>query len=355
MLVPTIRGMSRSAQSIPLLRTELTLADERAVRQQLARQPFQDDPLLGQWEATWEGAWQRAALAFADPAELMLTMKRLLGWQDGDWIGVDPLLDPAWVEALAANWLHTAWRDVEPHTGQGRGAFVTPPAVADRLRAGFCQHPFGLPAAKPMTGEPPCWLEEISAVLSPLAGCGWGDIQLLHLTGNRMVAAGGSCLLLSRDETLVRQLRTLRHHPPSPMACALGLSQWGSLEERLLRRQQLAERYRMLRGDGCFQRPPEGERAWEMFVLSMSSVDGCLDLQDFLHASHIRASSPLWFQPNLGQPLPLCLSGWSHFQQHALAVPLYASLVDSEHKRIINRVNRWVGRGRSSTRTSMSP
>lgn len=330
------------------------MADEQAVRLQLTRSPFVDDGSLARWESAWETLWQRSALAFAEPEELILVLKAVLGWHSGDLVGGDPLLDPAWTEALATAWLHLSWRDIHPRTGQGQGTFGTPSGTqretlssapcAGTLRAGFLTHAYGLPT--PQTAQNvPFWLEEISSVLHPMSGCGWGDVQLLHLSGNRMLAAGASCLLLTQNEALFRALRPLRQHPPSPLACALGISQLQGLHERLERRQELAERYQNLRDQGLFQVPDRSEpnasqreRVWEMFLLKMNTKTELLNLQQFLQKGSIHAASPLWFQTKKTEHLP----GFQKFQERILALPLYASITDPEHKRIINRVHRWV-------------
>ncbi|MBF0461008.1 MAG: DegT/DnrJ/EryC1/StrS aminotransferase family protein [Magnetococcales bacterium] len=332
-----------AAHGIPLVRADLTRSDAQAVRQQLATAPFQDEAVLARWEAAWETLWHRAAVAFADPVGLILALKSVLGWRAGEQVGLDPLLDPAWREALATAWLYPAWRDVDPHSGQGRGAFVPDGAAGGPVRAGLCQHPFGLPGQP--TGEGvPFWLEDISSVLSPRPGCGWGDVQVVYLSGNRLVAAGGSALLLTRDEAFGDALRRVRR-PPGPLACALGLSQLRSLASRLARRQELAERYRQLRGRGWFQWPVAREegRVWEMFLLTMASEVELSALQQFLQVSQIHAASPIWFRPANPLAGPGHFSGWQQFQARMLALPLYASLTDPEQKRIINRVQRWVG------------
>ncbi len=335
--------MVRSVQAVPLVRADLTRADDLAVRRQVRHAPFRDDALLARWEAAWEAIWHRSAVAFADPVEGVLTLKTVLGWPDGEKIGVDPLLDPVWTEALTAAWLHPAWRDVDPVTGQGRGDFMTDAAPGGALRAGFCQHACGVPVRQ-TAGEVPFWLEDLSSLPLPVPGCGWGDVQVLSLSGNRLVAAGGSGLLLTRDDHLAGELRRRRPYPPGPLACALGLSQLESLPGRLARRQALAERYRLLRGREWFQLPEEGGegRVWEMFLLAMASAEGSSDLQQFLRKAGIHAASPLWFQPAPARSLSP-LPGLQRFREHMLAVPLYAALSDSDHKRIINRINRWVG------------
>lgn len=334
------KTVTKRIQTIPLVRADLTHADAQAVRRQLATAPFQDEALLERWEAAWEAIWNRSAVAFAQPLELMLVLKTALGWRAGDWVGVDPLLDPAWSEALAAAWLRPAWRDVDPCTGAGVGVFDLP--EDGTVQMGIGQHAYGLPSLRPSAGIP-FWLEDLSALLLPIPGCGWGDVQVLYLSGNCMVAAGGSALLLTQDEPLGRRLRTLRRHPPSPLACALGLSQLSTLSARLTRRQELAARYqRLLRGRKRLQLPEErvGLRVWESFLLALAAETDWFSLRTFLNKSNCYADSPLWFKPANTHPLP----GLNHFQTHILALPLYAALTDPDQKRLINRVNRWVAR-----------
>lgn len=336
------KAVTQKIQTIPLVRADLTHADAQAVRWQLATAPFQDEALLNRWEAAWEAIWHRSAVAFSGPVALMLALKAALGWGAGDWVGVDPLLDPAWGEALTAAWLRPAWRDVDPDTGEGEGAFAWDPAEGGVMQAGMGHHPYGLPLRRPV-GGPSFWLEDLSALLLPISGCGWGDVQIFCFSGNRMVAAGGSALLLTQDVSLGCRLRALRRHPPAPLACALGLSQLRTLVERLARRQELAVRYhRLLRGRSGFQLPEErvGLRVWERFLLRMASETEWASLKTFLNKSNVHAESPLWFKPANISPLP----GLNHFQTHMLALPLYASLADTDQKRLINRVNRWVAR-----------
>ena len=323
--------------SIPLVSADLTTADERAVRSQLIRSPFGDDALLTRWEAAWEDLWSRSAVAFAEPKALILALKSVLGWRSGDCIGADALLEPAWTEALDAAWLSRVWRDIDPSTGQGQGRFRPWDGT---LRAGFATHAYGLPSVCTEQAAP-FWLEEISSIVRPMPNCGWGDVQLLHLSGNRMLTAGASCLLLSKDEALCRALKTLRPHPPSALACALGLSQMQSLNVRLERRRERAERYReLLHPQGLFCLPVYGavERVWETFLLAMPSTETRLMLQQFLQKSHVFSASPLWFRQKRTEDLP----GFNRFHRSVLALPLYASLEETQQKRIINRVNRWV-------------
>ena len=330
-----------TTQAIPLVRADLTVADEQAVRAQLVHAPFVDDPLLLRWESAWERLWQRPALAFADPAELILALKSVLGWRDGVMLRGTPLMDPAWTEALTKACLPLTWCDIDLSRGQGIFAWdrlMPSGSYSGTLQAEFWVHPYGIPTSCQEQGVP-FWLEEISSILQPMPGCGWGDVQLLYLSGNSMVAAGASCLLLTRDEALSRALRKLRHYPPSPMACALGLSQLKGLNARLERRRVLAERYQTLLRKEYFPWPEDTtiERVWAMFLLDMNSEMKRKHLKNFLRKSHIHADSPLWFQTKHTEHLP----GFQRFQARILALPLYASLKDGEHKRVINRVNRW--------------
>lgn len=329
---------------IPLIHAEITHADEQAVRSQLHRAPFTDGALLSRWEAAWARLWDRPALAFAQPVEPILALKRLLGWRSGDWVGSDPLLDPAWTEAFAAAWLHLSWRDIDPRTGRGQGGGVThqrPAWQGGTRRAGLSVHPYGLPTGVPELGVP-FWLEEISSIIRPLPGVGWGDVQLLHLSGNRMVAAGDSCLLLTQDTALYRALQARRRQPPSALACALGLSQLAGLEARLDRRLVLAERYRYLRSRALFRLPDAApaSRVWEMFMVEMRQMPERMALQAFLQKAKIYAGSPVWFQTVVDNALP----GLERFQERVLALPLYAALTCQEQKRVINRLHRWVER-----------
>ena len=336
-------------QSIPLFRADLTHTDAKMIRSQLLKSPFVDKNLLQSWEGSWSHLWQRPALAFADATELIAILKRLLGWESGDRIECNPLLEPAWREALAANWLSICWRDIDPCSGQIQEVQEvaapipsTVPFSAAKVGVRFAIHPYGLSTPAANDSTKPFWLEDISTIIRPVSGCGWGDVQVLHLSGNRMLAAGGSCLLLTQNKTLYQAARELRRYPPSGLALALGLAQLQSLDRRLERRQVLAERYQALRHQGLFHLPAkeEGGRVWEMFLVQMHSATASLALQAFLRKAEIHATSPLWFQSKEAEHLP----GYVQFQERVIALPLYASLTDPEQKRIINRIHRWVER-----------
>ncbi|MEO5330843.1 MAG: hypothetical protein H7839_02375, partial [Magnetococcus sp. YQC-5] len=229
-----------SADPIPLYRPDLTHRDEQAVLLQIERAPFRDDAQLLRWEAAWSDLWERPAVAFGDHQEPVRLLKTILGWRSGDVVEGDLLLDPVWREALESSWLHLGVRDVDGVTGQAVGECPIPPD-SGILQAVLMQHPFGLPTPQPARD---IWiLEEISALLRPIKGCGDGAIQLLNLEGPRILPVGIGCVLLSRDQGLMDQLAQLRRYPPSGTACALGLSQLAGLMQRLQRRQELAERY----------------------------------------------------------------------------------------------------------------
>lgn len=333
-------------ETIKLFQADLTVADDLAVRLQSTKAPFIDPPLLAQWESTWQHLWERSALAFATPNHLIMTLKTVLGWHSGNQVGCDPLLHPAWNESFNHSWLKPLFRDVDPHTGQGYGPFIDP-TITHKLKlcAGLVQHTFG--KITPLnTHNTPFLMEDISSILKPIPGCGKGDVQLLLLDGNSMLSAGASCLILSKDDSLIQTLRPLRHNPPGPLACALGLSQLKSLNHRLERRQKLAENYGNLYHQNCFQLPTmnDSNRVWEMFLLSMKNHNDWLDLRAFLNKSGIMANTPLWPKTNHTHPTRNPLPGLYHFQQHTLALPLYASLSDTQHKKICNRLHRWIQR-----------
>ncbi|MEO5345134.1 MAG: hypothetical protein H7834_02000 [Magnetococcus sp. YQC-9] len=327
---------------IPLYRPDLTSADQQALLDQLERAPFVDGEAVRVWEAGWERQWGRRAVAFAGHDEAVRCLKEILGWRSGDAVGVDPLLDPAWSEALAANWLQAVWRDIDPQTGQACREPVAHPQATAPLRAVVVNHPFGLPALLP----DPAWLviEEISALVQPLPGVGQGAVQLVNGAGPRILPVGTGCLLLSTDEPLIEALLKKRSRPPGAAACALGSALLAAMPARLARRRELAERFLglRLRGFGKLPDNPVGGRAWELFHLLMRDAEVSTALQAFLHKAGIGCGTPLWYTPRL--PEGVVLPGLQACQRHALAIPLYAALSDPEAKKIINRIHRWAER-----------
>ncbi|MBF0261312.1 MAG: DegT/DnrJ/EryC1/StrS family aminotransferase [Magnetococcales bacterium] len=358
--------------TIPLYRPDLTHADGQACLRQVTRAPFVDGLAARAWEAGWERLWERRAVAFARHDEALGALKGLFGWHSGDMVETDPLLDPAWSEALAANWLHAAWRDIDPMTGVAIGAPLTRPEGRGITRAMVVHHPFGLPAPCPDSDagaqhgtetrrgdasrpDPaPVILEEISSIPRPLPGIGHGLVQMVNLEGPRILPVGVGCLLLSTDASLIEALIKKRSRPPSGPASALGSALLAALPSRLERRAELAERYLglRLRGLGILSARNADGRGWEIFQLLLGNENARADLQTFLRRAGIGCAAPLWFTPSLttgaatwgdattGGDLP----GLRAMQTRALAIPLYAALSDPEQKKIINRIHRWAER-----------
>ncbi|MBF0271212.1 MAG: DegT/DnrJ/EryC1/StrS family aminotransferase [Magnetococcales bacterium] len=329
---------------ILLSRPDLSCDDARVFLDQLARAPFRDVEALRRWEGIWESLWQRRAVAFADHGEALRLLGESLGWRAGDVLVVDPLLDPAWREAVRGCWWHEAVRDVDPGSGRAMGApFV--PVAGGVVRGEVIRHAFGSPVTLP-AGEAGRWVvEEISSVVRPLPGVGRGAVQLVDLSGSGMLPVGAGCVLLSTDGELVTALAHRRRHPPSAAACALGCALLESLPGRLARRRELVGRYRALlrmAGRGSLPMDPPGGREWAVFFLMMGEEANRAGLSDFLQRAGIGCGSPVWFRPaaESRQALP----GLQRFLEHALALPLYAALSDSECKRIVNRIHRWVER-----------
>lgn len=352
----------RPPVTIPLYRPDFTGDDARVCLSQLARAPFVDAGAARAWEAGWERLWERRAVAFASHDEALGAVKGLFGWRSGDVVAVDPLLDPAWIEALEANWLHAAWRDIDPVTGRVLGG---PPARAEGsgvTRAVVTHHPFGLPVPGPDSGvearhdagdgarqvglpdTAPVILEEISAIVHPLPGIGQGRMQMVNLEGPRILPVGVGCVLLSTDEPLIEALRKRRSRPPGGPACALGCALLASLPGRLERRAELAGRYLALRLRGLGTLPAQGAhgRTWELFHLVMRDARTCSALRHFLQRSGIGCATPVWFAPRL--PEGIFLPGLHALQTRALALPLHAALTNPESKRIVNRIHRWAER-----------
>ena len=321
--------------TIPLVRADLTTADQRALFQQLQLAPFDDAELLERWEFCFQTLWERPAVAFSDAVELIAALKTVFNWPSGSFISSSPLLAPAWREAFSAAWLHLIFQDIDAHTGVNRQSTGT-----QTLTAQLHVHPFGLPA--PDINSTRIILEEISSLIKPLAGSGNGTLQLLHLDGNRIIQAGGSCLALSRDSGLIQELKKIRLLPPSAAACALGVSQLAHLDLFLERRQRLAKRYLALHDRHLFTypSPPGAVRVWEIFFIHLADRHTQQELAAFLNKSSIGAASPIWFKPPPEPGLP----GLKKFMDTALALPLYAALGDGEQKRIINRLHRWLER-----------
>ncbi|WP_130469819.1 DegT/DnrJ/EryC1/StrS family aminotransferase [Candidatus Magnetaquicoccus inordinatus] len=323
-----------------LWQAELTDHDLLAVQQQLRHAPFVDQQTLSQWEGLWEKEWQRFALAFADPEELLRSLRLLFAWPPGQPFALDPFLEPIWQEAVSANSLWPCWPDLQPCSGELRPPFIDRQGmVVPELSIALQSRGWPMPDTK--QSQQLC-IEEISA--TPLANGrgGEGCIQLYFAGGNQWLAAGGSALLLTDDAALYAQLRTLRQRIPTPVACAVGIAQWRSLPQRWQRRQELWTRYQqLLRGQGCWQLPQgqQRDRCWPFYGLRLASLSLRQQLQGYLQRVAISAAPPCWFTlPAEGAYWP----GWQAFNGQRLAIPCHAALDDREQKHIINRLHRWV-------------
>ncbi|MBF0283819.1 MAG: DegT/DnrJ/EryC1/StrS family aminotransferase [Magnetococcales bacterium] len=301
--------------------------------------PFVDAPRLRRWEATWEGLWQRRAVVFATPGEGLAALRQVMGWPPGEDWWLSPLLAPGWREGGAAAALAGRWLDVASESGLARLDESHPPA-----RGWILPHPFGLPQPAPAPGA--FRLEEISGVLRPFAGCGWGEVQAAWLDGNGLLAGGG-CPWLCGDDALAEALRGRRRRLPSALSCELGLAQMERLETLLAMRRERAEGYLALRDRGLYGKPPGGERAWEGFHLQLPLGAWRDDLAAFLRKGGIGAGPPIgWAAADLPQEAHPAGEGpgMTRLRQCGLRLPLYAALSRSDHKKIINRLHRWTER-----------
>jgi hypothetical protein len=173
--------------TIPLVRPDLNQEDEARFLHQIEKNPFQDIQLLARWEAAWQDIWQRPCLAFADPTELILCLKKVLDWPSGQKVQTSPLLHPIWQEAMQSSWLAPTGQVVIADSGQEIYTKTTnPPHIQAPC---LIQHHFGLPVATDPNQH--ISLEDISAILKPLPTTGMGVVQLLMLDGNRMLQGGG--------------------------------------------------------------------------------------------------------------------------------------------------------------------
>lgn len=324
--------MGRMA-TIPLIRPDLTQGDREAVACQLPRSPFRDDHLVRRWEATWSQLWNRTAVLFDDPVDVIVALKSALAWPDGARIAVGTDLHSAWREGFAAAWLRVVYHDVDP---------TQTPAFPDdgRFSGVLVGHFQGLPVLPP--NGPGVVLEDLSSMPLPLPGTGCGDVQLMVMDGNAMIQGGNAALVLCRDGQIAARLMAKRR-PPSALMAALGLSQLQQIKTLLARRDLLASRYLCMRPGGLFDLPtvPDTPRWWHGFHLSFKQKSRREGLRHFLHKAHIR-TGPAW---HFSFPEVENMTWRQRLDSHTLALPLYASLNDTDQKRVINRIHRWVSRG----------
>lgn len=209
-----------------------------------------------------------------------------------------------------------------------------------------------------------------------MGGCGhtFASIGSFHAVKQLSMGEGGS--VMTNDDTLAERIRLLRSHgiqrpgrkeDPSwyyeqvelgyhfrtnDMACALGFSQLGKLDERLAMRTRIAERY-----DAAFAQAPFKGKIWfvphqmghayHLYVIHFSSSLIRDAAQSFLKEKYDIFSqihyTPLYRFPYHQQKLgEMKLSGAEAYFKGCLSIPIFPRMSDEQQTGVIDALAEFV-------------
>lgn len=303
----------------------------------------------------------------------------------------DELVTSAITFAASANcgaYLGAAPRfaDIEPATWNVSEATVGA-AVTERTRLVIPVHFAGLPA--PMeelrASLPPGVrvVEDAAHALGahvrgePVGSCAHADMAVFSLHPVKAIATGEGGMVTTRDAALAERLRLFRSHgltkDPERLTrndgpwyqeqqelgfnyrltdvqSALGRSQLAKLERFIVRRNEIAERYREeLAGEEALELPPAapaGSRhAYHLFVVrTRAGAEARRKLYDGLREREIYCQvhySPVYFHPwyarTYGYAEGLCPNAEEYYDG-CLSLPCFPTLTEAEQARVIASV-----------------
>jgi len=223
-----------------------------------------------------------------------------------------------------------------------------------KTRAIIAVHTFGQPMAIDsimQLGVPV--IEDCAHVLGgsidgrPIGSIGSMAITSFYATKLIGSGAGGAVLLDdAQQEVLVRGICDYVDQPASRLRAndkmtnidaTLGLAQLRRLEEMVLARRRLAERYLELLGElqkkaGGYNLPNnDGERVWYRFVIETTSIKAA-EIIETMRGYGVKADKPVhcWLSPEQLRDCP----GASRAYDNFVSIPLYPTLTQTEQDRV---------------------
>ncbi len=266
--------------------------------------------------------------------------------------------------------------DIDPATLNMDPASVEA-AISSRTRAIIIVHNFGVPAEMEalmalarrhhlFVIEDAC--EAIGATYKNQHVGSFGDISVFAFYPNKQITTGEGGAILTRDSQLADRMRALRNQGRYPsgdwlqhaelgynyrlseMACALGIVQLSRLDQILVERQSVAERYdKLLVLNPLIERPPLQIKhrtiSWFVYVLRLSSSlpigtrDILLDIMIKQGIACARYFAPIHLQPayqSLHQAQHAILPVTESISQRTLALPFFNRLSEDDAESVVS-------------------
>jgi perosamine synthetase len=260
-------------------------------------------------------------------------------------------------------------------------------AVTARTRALIAVHTFGRPAEMEALAdiamryrlvlvEDAC--EAIGAAIGSRRSGSFGDAAVFAFYPNKQITTGEGGIVVARDGEVARRMRALRNHGRyesqqadpswfdhaevgynyrlSEIQCALGLAQLSRIEETLVRRAAIAQRYcELLGGNSDLRLPPvevPGQRlSWFVFVVRLAERFTQSDRDEIVRAlAGAGITCGRYFAPIHRQPAYASASETIYLPvteavaSRCLALPFFNRITDVQLRRVCAAVESAVSR-----------
>lgn len=350
---------------IPHSRPSLTEEDARAVAEVVRGGQLAQGPKVAEFEGAMASLLgRRGAVALSSGSAALHLALKALGVKEGDGVALPSFVCAALAHAARYLGAEPQFMEVEPE-----GLNIDPADLRSQVKANtkaiVVPHLFGRPAE----------LEDVLAIGLPViedcaqslgaSCCGkptgsWGRVAVVSFYATKMLATGEGGMLLADDPDLLQKARDLRdyderddgelryNYKMTEMQAALGLCQLARLEDFVIRRRELAERYGLALSGlrvQLPQDPPRGRHVFYRYVLLLPP-DRREDLEAILQdleRGGVTARRPIYrpLHQLLGGPsLPVTEDLWAR----AISIPLYPSLDEAEVDRIVKGVRTTLAR-----------
>lgn len=377
---------------IPYGRQHITDEDIAAVAAVLRSDYLTQGPAIAAFEsafAKYVGAEHAVACSNGTAALHLCTMA--LGVESGQKVITTPITFAASANCVRYCGAEVVFADIDPETAlldlNGvRDLLEREPAgtFSGIIPVDFAGHAVNFESFRKLADEHDCWIIEdachapggfFTDSVGTQQRCGNGayaDLAIFSFHPVKHIACGEGGMVTTNNAELADAMRLLRTHgitknPErlqenhggwyyemqelgynyrlSDMQAALGLSQLKRAEDGILRRREIADRYRAaFQGTPVgFLQPPEDQgHAYHLFVVQ---VDDRLGLYKHLRAHNVFAQVhyiPVHTMPYYDQAdrdLPHAL----HYYERCLSLPMYPTLTDAEQDQVIEWVMGFCG------------
>lgn len=304
----------------------------------------------------------RHAVAFSSGTAALHAACAAAGLGPGDRVAVPALTFAASAACATYVGATPVVLDIDPATLNLDPA--TLPADVDALVA---VHYAGLPVdLERITARPRVVIEDAAHALGartpdgPVGNCAHSDLCCFSFHPVKVVTTGEGGAVTTNDDELAGRLRRFGRHGVVPrpdlggwayeiaeeghnlrlsdIAAALGTSQLAKLERFVARRNELADRYRVLLADLPVTLPPAAPVGWRhAYHLFPVQVPARRHVYDALRADEVMVQVhyvPLYRHPRFGGD-PAAYPATEAVYDGLLSLPLFPDLTEDEHDRVV--------------------